>query len=884
MTASDSTGLAGLSCEYQTNPLGIDADRPRFGWRLVSDRRGAAQSAYRLRVAPSRDDLAGGQCIYDTGRVEGNTCANVRYAGEALAPARRYWWDVEVWDERGQSAKANEPAWFEMGLPHSDHWRGQWIGAPGAEGPEVRPAPFLRKAFRLKGPIAAGRVYICGLGYHELHLNGDKVGDHELDPGFTRFDKRALYVTHDVTDLLDEGENALGVILGNGFYNQGFADAWHFNDTPWRDNPKLLCELRVTYADGTTETIVSDDSWRVAAGPIVFDATRSGEHYDARKAMVGWDRPGYDDSRWAPAAVVKAPAGVVSAQFQPPMRVTETFEPVAVTQVAEKTWLFDMGRNVAGWAELRVEAPAGTEITLRYGEKLDKDGRLDQNNLKCGDFDYAVQTDCYICAGEGEETWRPRFCYHGYQFVEVEGLPAEPTTKTLRGMFVHTDFATAGAFECSNELLNTIQQFTRRSFRSNFHSIPTDCPHREKNGWTGDALLACETGLLNFETVLAYEKWMNDFFDEQRDSGALPGIVPTSGWGYDWGNGPCWDSAYVLIPWWCYLYTGDTKVLEDHYGRMVRYIEYLIDSSHKLLVSSGLGDWVPPYGRAEDYVVPAVFTLTGYFHLDALVVSKIAAILGKDDDARQYAKLAQRIAKRINDEYYDQLSGTYSTGSQTAQAGALFHDVVPPRQRKKVVRQMVASVKQFKYRPNVGIHGAKFLLNELSQAGHSDVAFRVATAEAFPSWGWWIDQGATSLWENWNGQASRNHIMYGDISAWMFKYLAGIRPTEAGAGFARFVIAPHFVDGLDWVRCNHQSPRGPVEVHWQREGGRIELTVVVPPNAAAEVELPSAEPESITESGGDLADSEGVTGVKSQKKSVRVEISAGRYVFSTKIS
>ncbi|RPJ37822.1 MAG: hypothetical protein EHM21_17715, partial [Chloroflexi bacterium] len=516
-------------------------------------------------------------------------------------------------------------------------------------------------------------------------------------------------------------------ILGNGLYNQSARDAWYFEKSPWRASPCLLVEAFVEMEDGSQDYFCSDASWKTTEGPIRFDATRLGEVYDARLELKDWCLPGYDDSDWLPARLVEGPRGKRVAQSLPPVKVTQTLKPVKMWKTARGTYVFDLGQNLTGWARVRLSGEAGAQVCLRYGELLAANGDVDQSNINSLVFEGEVQVDRYTLKGsqalqmqgallsQGEEIYEPRFTYHGFQYVEVEGTPGEMTLDQLEGRVVHTAFEKAGSFTCSNELINRLQTCTEWSFRGNFVGYPSDCPHREKNGWTGDAHLVTETGLLNFHAGSAYWKWLKDLADEQREDGALPGIVPTSGWGYEWGNGPCWDSAAVLIPWYLYLYRGDRAVLECAYPMIRRYLDYLGEKSHGgELLSLGLGDWVPPYGRPEDYTAPLTLLASAYFYMDARIASQAAAMLGHTEDASRYACWADRLCQRFNALFYDPISGLYAGGSQTALGMALYAGLVPPKERLKVARQLVSEIRQQKGRINTGMHGAKAVVNALS--------------------------------------------------------------------------------------------------------------------------------------------------------------------------
>ncbi len=568
-TALADIAPAGLTCEYLDNPLGLDTPQPRLSWTLKSSQRAQRQSAYQLLVAATAAALKAGQAdLWDSGKVDSDQTVLVPYGGKPLASGQRCYWAVRVWDQDGKASGYSAPAVWEMGLLSPRDWQGVWIGRTTDMNAE--PAPLLRQGFATAGKIKQARAYVCGLGYYELRLNGKKIGDHFLDPGYTRYDKRALYVTYDVTDALRPGKNAVGAILGNGWFNVQTRAVWDFHKAPWRAAPKLLLQLRIDYADGRSEAIVTDSRWKTSTGPIRFDSIYGGDTYDARLEKPGWDPADYDDSEWSMARAVDAPAGKLVAQAMPPIKIDRVLKPVKLTEPNPGVFVFDLGQNFAGFAEMNVSGPAGTQVVMKYSERLDKAGMIDraeiEQHVKRVDTNQQFQTDTYILKGRGRESWHARFVYHGFQYVEVTGFPGRPTLDNLRGLFIHSAVPEAGEFECSNPLLNRIWSAGRWSYLSNLQGIPTDCPHREKNGWTGDAHLAAEQGLFNYAPAAVYTKWINDLDDEQRPSGELPGIVPTSGWGYQWGNGPAWDSAFLLIPYYMYEYCGDTRILTEHYA------------------------------------------------------------------------------------------------------------------------------------------------------------------------------------------------------------------------------------------------------------------------------------------------------------------------------
>jgi alpha-L-rhamnosidase len=877
-----------------------------LSWVLESKQRAEKQTAYQILAATSEALLKSDSGdLWDTGKVASDQTLHIVYAGKTLSSCQRCYWKVRVWDKDGQASACSPPAYWEMGLLSPQDWQGQWIAR--TTDTNSLPAPLLRRAFTLDGKIKQARAYICGLGYYELHLNGQKVGDHLLDPGYTRYDKRALYVTYDVTDALRRGKNAVGVILGNGWYNVQTRAVWDFHKAPWRAAPKLLMQLRVEYTDGRIETIGTDSRWTTSTGPITFDSIYGGETYDARAEKPGWDTPDYDElvgtrstasltplpkdgtrwnaslpeqsSEWAMARVVSPPGGKLVAQMMPPIKADRSIKPVKLTEPKPGVFVFDMGQNFAGFAELSLRGPAGTKVAMKYSERLGKDGMVDragiQQHVARVDPNQQYQTDTYFMKGKGLEIWHSRFDYHGFQYVEVTGFPGKPTLDTLRGVFIHSAIPVAGEFECSNPLLNRIWSAGRWSYLSNLQGIPTDCPHREKNGWTGDAHLAAEQGLLNYAPAAVYAKWINDLGDEQRPTGELPGIVPTSGWGYKWGNGPAWDSAFLLIPFYLYEYCGDTKVLGDHYDGLKRYVDYLTSKAKGGIVDIGLNDWAP-----VKTTTPADITSTAYYYRDAQIVALAADLLGNDADARKYADLAAGIKTAFNEKFYHPDTMLYGNGSQTSLSCALYQGLVEPANKARVLNNLVAAVDKSNGHIDTGILGAKYLLNALLENGRADVACRIASQKDLPSWGWWIEQGATTLWEQWNGADSRNHIMFGDISAWFYKALAGINPDPAAPAFKHFTIKPNLVGGLTSAHAGYDSVRGRIVSDWKTKGGRFDLTVTIPPNTTATVHVPVADSTSVKEGGKPAADTAGVSFLRVEAGRTLFEVGSGTYHFT----
>jgi alpha-L-rhamnosidase len=877
LCATASAAMRGerLQCDYLDDPLGIDAPQPRLSWILTAKERAVKQTAYQVLVAGSEAALQKNQAdLWDSGKVVSDDTAQIRYSGKPLASRQEAFWKVRVWDQAG-GASESKPARWEMGLLQPGDWGAQWIAR--TTDTNANPAPLLRRAFLLNGRVKRARAYVCGLGYYELYLNGRKVGDHLLDPGYTRYDRRALYVTYDVTDGLKRGANAVGVILGNGWFNCHTKAVWDFHQAPWRAAPKLLLQLRVDYADGRTETIVSDDSWKCATGPIIFDSIYGGETYDARLEKPGWATADYDDSNWEPAKLVEAPAGRLAAQMMPPIKIHETLQPARLTEPKPGVLIFDIGQNLAGMAQLTVSGPAGTRVRMRYGERLLPDGTLDTRDIeqhvkKLGQ-EQQYQTDTYILKGSASETWRSRFTYHGFQYVEVTGFPGKPALDSLHAQFIHSAVPKAGDFACSNPLLNRIQRAARWSFLSNLQGIPTDCPHREKNGWTGDAQLACEQAQFNFFPAPVHQKWINDLGDEQKPTGQLPGIVPTSGWGYAWGNGPAWDSAFLLIPYYEYLFYGDTENFRRHYDGMKGYVDYLTTRAEDGIVKIGLNDWAPWKTQTE-----AGITDTAYYYVDASIVALAGRLLGKQADAEKYTSLATAIKAAFNKRFFQPETGLYDNGSQTALSCALCQGLVEPENKARVLANLVAAVQKANNHIDTGILGAKYLLNALLENGRADVAYRIVAQKDQPSWGWWLEQGATTLWEQWNGTESRNHIMFGDVSAWFYKALAGIQADLQSPGFKHFYVTPHVVGDLTSARGEYNSIRGKILSDWQLTNGEFRLRLTVPANSTATVSLPIA--GGVLENGKPAAQCRGVKFLRTEGGRSVFELGSGRFLFS----
>lgn len=880
--------IENLKCNYLKKPLGVETEKPKLSWELRSHKRGQYQTAYQIIVSSSLKELDKNQGnLWDTGKVNSNQSIHIPYGGRRLFSRQGCYWKVRIWDQEGKCSLWSRPGYWEMGILNTTDWQGRWItlhrDPVNLEGSKDKcPAPILRCTFTLDKNIKKVRIYICGLGYYELYVNGHKVGDEVLAPSFTRYDKRVLYQTFDVKEALLKGKNAVGVLLGNGWYNCFTEEVWNFQQAPWRSHPKLLFQMHVEFEDGEEQIIASDTNWRGATGPIVFDSLRNGEIYDARLETYGWAEPDYNDRDWEKAILTHSPGGILQSQQMTPIRMTETITPVSLKEVKKGVWLYDLGQNISGWAKIRVSGSAGDEIVLRYAENLGEDGDIDTSNIdmyiKSGEF----QTDRYILKGEGVEEWEPRFTYHGFRYIQLTGFPGTPTIDNLQGRVVHTDFETRGKFECSNELFNTIQNCARWSTLTNYHGIPTDCPHREKNGWTGDAQISAEQTLLNFDPATAYAKWLNDFTDVQRQSGQLPGIIPTGGWGYNWGSGPAWDSALILIPWYIYLYYGDLTILQSMYGSMKRYVDFMTSMSIDYIVDFGLGDWCPP--QRKEYFhnsCPTVITDTAYYYIDAYILSKTASLLGKHQDANCYEILANNIRKSFREKFIDIERGKVMGNSQTALSCVLYQSLVDGEEASKILKSLIGEIDQYDYHLDCGILGTKYIMHALTEYGRADLAYTIANQTTYPSWGYCIAQGATTLWENWEGTGSRNHHMFGDISSWFYKGLAGINPDPEKPGFKNIIIKPNPVGDLSWVKAWHQSMYGRIVCNWTVDKNKFNLYIDIPVNSTTTVFLPAKGLDDIMENGKPIAECEDINIIDVYAKCVILSVGSGSYEFTS---
>lgn len=788
------------------------------------------------------------------------------------------------------------PGWNQLDFDDSSWVAARKLGPVGMEpwGPvrtsesRRQPARWLRKEFDVDKAIKQGTVYLSGLGLSELYLNGRKVGDQVLSPGLTEYPKRVFYVTFDVTKQLRRGANALGVVLGNGrFYA---ARSKVYSGMPSYGFPKLLLHLRLEHTDGSVREVVSDETWRLTVnGPILANNEYDGEEYDARKEISGWSQPGFDGSQWRPAQVVSAPSGVVVAQMIQPIRVTQALRPVAVTEPKPGVFIFDLGQNMVGWCRLRVSGPAGTQISLRHAETLKPDGTLDLANIRG-----ARVTDTYTLKGGGSEIWEPRFTYHGFRYVEMRGFPGRPGLDSLQGRVVHDDLKPAGEFACSNPLLNGIYRNIVWGVRGNYRSIPTDCPQRdERQGWLGDRSEESLGETYLFDNSALYAKWLQDMADAQKESGSLPDVCPAY-WPI-YSDNVTWPSSSVIIPNTLYRQFADAKVIESHYESARKWVDYMLGFvTNGIIAKDVYGDWcVPPedpkliHSKDPARRTEPALLATAYYYRDLRLMEKYATMLAKADDARRFAQLAGEIKAAFNAKFLNRELGQYENGTQTSCVLPLAFGLVPEDQQQRVFDQLVGKITSESHgHIGTGLIGGQYLNRVLSDHGRADLAYTIASQRDYPSWGYMLEKGATTIWELWNGDTadpamnSGNHVMLvGDVVIWLYEYLAGIQPDPEQPAFKHIIMKPWPVRDLAFVKAAHRSPYGLIASHWRMSGGQFDWEITVPANTTATVYVPADSEGGVAEGGRPASRARGVQFVRMEGARAVFRVGSGHYHF-----
>lgn len=881
-----------LHCEYQTQPLGLDIRQPRLGWKLQADRRAVRQTAYQIVAASTEDDLQEERdLLWDSGRVESDESVHISYKGPQLQSHQRVWWKVRVWDEQAKVTFYSEPAWWEMGLLKPDDWIGQWIGSSVVGGPKTSaPCPFLRKSFVLEGHNSKARLVITALGLYECFINGQRVGEDVLAPGWTDYNQRVQYVTYDVGSMLQSGENVVGVILGDGWY------CGHVGNVPrqfYGDRPRLLAQLVVDYADGTTETIATDNTWRTTTGPLLESDLLMGESYDARLEMDGWNEPVFDDSGWQPVVVFDDVDVALVAKYAPPVRRIEELvpleEPTPVRMNwGRNAWIFDLGQNMVGWIRLRVKGQAGTTIRLRYGEMLEADGSLYTANLRD-----ARATDYYTLRGDVEEIYEPRFTFHGFRYVEVSGLDSVPSREMITGIVVHSDTPPTGTFECSDPLINQLQHNIVWGQKGNFLEVPTDCPQRdERLGWTGDAQIFIRTASFNMGVATFFTKWQQDLADAQSALGQIPPVAPKLDFGTD--GGPAWADAFVICPWTIYQCYADERLLRTHYEAMRGFHAYLIRNTIGLVRCHpdtefeeggwvGFGDWL-----SLDSYTPHDLIGTAFLAHTTQLMSQIAEILGETEDATRFKQLAVDVRRAFVKRFVT-ADGLIVSQTQTAYVLALQFNLVPDNLRATVAKALVRNIEDTGGHLSTGFVGTPYLLHALTSAGYRDVAYELLHQTDYPSWLYPVTQGATTVWERWDswteekgfqnpGMNSFNHYAYGAVGEWLYRVVAGI---EIGhAGYKQIILRPRPGGQLTSVCATYESVHGRIVSDWRLSPDRrLDWQIEIPANTTARVYVPVSDGDIVLEGRQPATEALGVSLIGREADAAVYQVDSGIYQF-----
>ena len=874
-----------LRCEFSVNPMGIDTANPRLFWIVESKEFAQRQTAYQVLVASSATllDTDRGD-LWDSGIVASDETIHIPYAGKELKSSQEVFWKVRVWDKHGEPSAWSAPAMWTMGVRNTNDWRAVWVCAPGAT-----ETLLLRKEFDVRLGLVRAVAHVCGLGQYEMTLNGVKAGDDLLSPGWTDYDKTALYDTLDVTAWLHEGRNAIGLTLGNGMYNVVRRNRYA-KFTGSFGALRATCQLRLEYADGSTQVVGTDETWRTQAGPIIFSSIYGGEDFDARLNPAGWDSPGFDDSSWRPAVSVLRPPGrlgghSVSAE---PIRAIEFRQPVAIRALtAPGVSVYDLGQNASYMPRIRVSGPAGSSVRLTPSEIVNEDGSINRSTM--GDASRGSSWWQYTKATDAEEMWFPKFYYVGCRYLEARCMPARPggglaRIESLEGVIVHSSAAPAGEFACSNELLNRIRSLVRWAQRANMVSVLTDCPHREKLGWLEQYHLNGPAIRYEFDLSRMFSKGMNDIADAQTETGLVPNIAPE----YTKFNGTFraaaeWGSAFIIVPWQQYQFYGDADLLRRHYDAMKRYFAYLDSRAEDDIVSEGLGDWydLGPKKPGAAQLTPPPVTASAFYYYDAWILSRVAALLDRPAEAKDYAARAARIRASYNRHFFNRATGNYATGSQCANALPLVLGIVDAEHRDAVLASLLQDVESHGYAMTAGDVGFRFLLQALARGGHSEAIYRMIDQDDKPGYGYQLKMGATSLTESWdaNYSSSHNHFMLGQITEWFYKDLAGIDSDPAGPGFKKILINPHPVGDLTWVRAGYDSVRGRIVSDWKRAGDKFTLAVSVPANTTATVFVPAKSADEVTENGKRVKESREVRFLRQENGRAVLAVDSGEYVF-----
>ena len=856
--------VVNLKVETRTNPLGIDAVNPRFSWQLVSKQSNILQTAYQILVAESAEKLREEKdLVWNSGKVESGISVLIPYNGQKMESTKSYIWKVKVWTNKGETSWSNVGNWT-MAFVENPLAKAQWIGMDsllnsGKLTTKTRlSARYLRKEFKLENKVKSATLYISGLGMYECYINGSKISNDIFAPTATDYNKRVNYNVFDVKNLLSGNQNTLGVILGNGrFFSMRMENVPGGDklDSPAQVHfgfPKLLMQLNIEFENGETKTIVSDNTWKITTkGPIIANNEFDGEEYDANLELTGWTKSGYDDSSWKTPQKVTAPAGKLVAQLNPNITTMRVLNPIAVKKISKGKYVVDMGQNMVGWLAVKLKGTKNKPVTMRYAETTLKDGNIYTANLRG-----ARTTDIYTPATDGMFSYEPRFAYHGFRYVEISGIEYLPSINDFEGKLNYDYMANIGTFETSDSTINQIYRNACWGIMDNYRSFPTDCPQRdERMGWLGDRATGCVGESYIFDNQLLYQKWAQDMNDSQRETGSLPDVAPAY-WQF-YSDNITWPAAYIHIVNMLYEQYGDTKPIQLHYTSMKNWVKYMQTNYMKdyIITKDQYGDWcMPPenlniiFSKDSARITDGKILATSFYYRILNIMAKYAEIAGNQADKKEFLELAANVKTAYNDKFFQKEKAQYGNNTVTANIISLMQGLVPEGYEHKVFENLSGRIEgEFNSHVSVGLIGIQFLMRGLTAYNRPDLAYKIATNRTYPSWGYMIENGATTIWELWNGNTadpamnSGNHVMLlGDLLSWYYESLGGIQTDKSEVGFKKIILKPIFPKGLNFVKTSHNSPYGMIKSEWNRVGETLKWKVSIPANTTADIVLPES--------------------------------------------
>ncbi|MEO7309962.1 MAG: glycoside hydrolase family 78 protein [Chitinophagaceae bacterium] len=885
--------VTNLRCEKLSNPLNVATATPRLSWEIEGIERAIVQQAYEIVASTDSAKLTTGDGdLWRSGKVLSAASQFVQYDGKKLPANVTCYWKVKVFINKGES-QWSKPARWASDMRYYKDW-GRWIGfdkyfAWDNEQTGRLAARYFRKEFSVDHEVKRATAYIMGLGLYELSIDGNKIGDQVLAPAPTDYTQNIKYNTLDITENLKQGKHAIGVVLGNGrFFAMRRGKPYKIKTFGF---PKLMMTIVVTYSNGSTTTIRADDSWKgTADGPIRANNEYDGEEYDGEKEMTGWDKPGFDETKWLKVDFVQEPGGTYEAQMNENMKVMKDLVPVAITKSGGDKYIIDFGQNFAGWIKMIVVGKKGQKITLRFAESLQENGALFTANLRD-----AKATDSYTLKGEGTEVWEPKFTYHGFRYAEVSGYPGTLSKNNFTGRLVYDDIQTTGSFESSNPVLNQIWKNAWWGIASNYKGMPVDCPQRnERQPWLADRATSSYGEKFLFDNGRLYTKWLDDIKHAQKEDGAIPDVAPAF-WRY-YSDNMTWPSSLLLIADMLYHQTGDIAILRDNYPAMKKWLSYMTEqymNDEGILTKDSYGDWCIPPVTAEDgrgvnadQKHPSALIATAYYYYLTSLMIRFSKLTGNGGDSAKFAALAEKARLAFHKKFYH-AEGYYGENTLTDNLLPVYFGMVPAECKEKVWKQLATIVEvDNKGHLSCGLIGIQWLMRGLTEIGRADLAYTVATQTTYPSWGYMIENGATTIWELWNGNTaapamnSQNHVMMlGDLLIWYYENLAGIRTDKTDVGFKRIIMKPELPDGLRFVNASYKSPYGNIVSHWEKDAGKFSWDITIPANTSATVYMPASSQNTVRENGKAVVDAEGVRFIKMEDGYAVFEIGSGKYSF-----